>query len=154
MKPRIGVSACLLGETVRYDGSHRREPAVADVLARRADLAPVCPEMEAGLGVPREPIAFSEDGERLAGTMSGVDVTDRLRAAAKTLCADLMKQGLDGFVFKSRSPSCGIKGVPRGNRGLFARSLIDVFPGLPIADEEDLRDPSRLDEFWKNVSGR
>lgn len=124
---------------------------MADILAERADLAPVCPEMEAGLGVPREPIAFTEDGKRVTGVESGRDVTDLLNTFAERRCADLGAVGLDGFVFKSRSPSCGIKGVPRGEKGLFARRVAAVFPDIPVADEEDLRDPRGLDEFWRKV---
>ncbi|ROR29543.1 DUF523 domain-containing protein [Inmirania thermothiophila] len=150
-RPRIGVSACLLGETVRYDGGHRRDPVVAEVLARTFDLVPLCPEVAAGLGVPRPPVHLV--GAAHAPRAVGVDdpardVTAALAAQAET---EILTT-LDGVILKARSPSCGIASTPihdaRGNvhalgAGVFARALRRARPLLPMAEAERLADPGR-----------
>lgn len=151
VKPRIAVSACLLGEKVRYDGGDKREPCVAEVLALRAELLPVCPEVEAGLGVPRPPIGFTPE-KRLTILETGRDITAAMQRSAEALCAALEKDGVRAFVFKARSPSCGLKDVPAAGRGLFAEVFTRRNPGLPVADEEELRDPARLEEFLREAS--
>jgi uncharacterized protein YbbK (DUF523 family) len=158
---RIGVSSCLLGNEVRWDGGHRREPAVAR-LARLFALVPVCPEVELGLGTPRPPIHLErrQGAIRLLEPAGGRDLTAAMRRWARGRLAEL--EGLSGFVLKSRSPSCGLEGVdlwpvrPGGapapaGRGLFAEALRGRWPDLPVAEEEDLRDPRARRRFLEQV---
>jgi uncharacterized protein YbgA (DUF1722 family)/uncharacterized protein YbbK (DUF523 family) len=131
---RVGVSACLLGEPVRYDGGHKRDAFLTGVLARHVEWVPVCPEVELGLGVPRPPIDLVDvDGAtRLLVATTGEDLTDRMRAYAAWRAMGLASLELDGYVLKSKSPSCG-----RG-RGLFAEALAEAMPQLPMEDEARL----------------
>jgi len=158
---RIGVSACLLGERVRWDGGHRRSAPTAR-LARLATLVPVCPEVEAGTGTPRPPIQLARIGAatRLREVESGRDHTRRMRAWAETRVAALAGLGLSGFVLKSGSPSCGLAGVEvagargaaaRRGVGLFAAALRRRLPGLPLVEERQLEDPLRRDRFLAEV---
>jgi uncharacterized protein YbbK (DUF523 family)/predicted RNA-binding protein with PUA-like domain len=161
---RVGVSACLLGQEVRWDGGHKRNGWIAADLAKRVVLVPVCPEVEIGLGVPRPPIRLRSDGEggvRLLEPSSGRDLSRRMeRFAARRLQA-LEAAGLSGYVLKARSPSCGKEGVdlfgPGGGpprktgRGLFAAALLRRLPDLPVEEEERLRDPRARREFLERV---
>ncbi|MBF0496332.1 MAG: DUF523 domain-containing protein, partial [Deltaproteobacteria bacterium] len=106
---KIGVSACLLGEQVRYDGGHRRNPFIADTLGQFVQFVPVCPEAECGFGVPRETMRLVGDPEapRLVTTQTGQDHTNRMRAWTEHRVAELGGDDLSGFIFKSGSPSCG-----------------------------------------------
>ncbi|MEK7703841.1 MAG: DUF523 domain-containing protein [Myxococcota bacterium] len=162
-RPRIGVSQCLLGDPVRYDGGHRRSECVADLLARRCDLVPVCPEVELGLGVPRETIQLVRLGERvhLMGTGTGIDHTDAMEQYAQRRVRELVQLGLSGFVFKRDSPSCGVSTVrvldPHGTvttngRGLFAVALLQALPHLPITEEDALFGPGACDDFLARVA--
>jgi uncharacterized protein YbbK (DUF523 family) len=139
---RIAVSSCLLGEKVRWDGGDKREPAVADVLAREFEIVAVCPEVEIGLGVPREPVDVALG--RLVGKTSGTDHTDAMRALAAARAIELGRR-ISGWVFKSASPSCGL------DRGVFATAVVAVLPGLPVAEETSLRDPEALVSFVARV---
>lgn len=153
---RLGVSACLLGERVRWDGGDRREALVVEGLARHVELAPVCPEVGVGMGVPREPVQLvrAPAGARLRGVTSGRDWTDALDAWARATLRDLEATGpLAGFVLKARSPSCGLEvpvfdeaGAPAdAGAGRFARAVVAL--GLPVIDEVGLADPARRDDF-------
>lgn len=163
-RPRVGVSACLLGERVRYDGGHKRDRRVIDLLGPLVEFVPVCPEMEIGLGTPRPPIRLVDGGRggvRLEEPSSGRDLTGRMTRFAGRRTADLATAGLDGFVLKADSPSCGpgrVKVWPRRGgrparrgRGLFAEALARRLPGLPVADEESLRTPRARREFLARV---
>jgi len=159
--PRVGVSACLLGQEVRWDGGHRRDDWIATVLGPRVTFVPVCPEVEVGLGVPRPPIRLEDDGRggvRLVDTASGADLTDRMRRFAEARVEALAGEHLAGFVLKARSPSCGPAGVAVGDRpegrGLFAEALLRRFPDLPVEDETRLADPAVREEFLHRVLGR
>ncbi len=168
-RPRVGISACLLGERVRYDGGHKLDPYLRDELGKLVEWVPVCPEAECGLGVPREamrlvaregtvpdpPEAETVPTPRLVTRATGVDHTERMLSwAAKRLDA-LAREGLAGFVLKARSPSCGMcveicdaKGKPCGSgRGLWARALAERFPAMPIEEDERLRAPRVRAEF-------
>jgi uncharacterized protein YbbK (DUF523 family) len=168
VKPRVGISRCLLGDDVRYDGTNRRS-AVVDVLAAFVEWVAVCPEVEVGMGVPREPIQLVRDAGgvrvgrevvRLRGVQSGEDWTDRMDRWVSGRVAELRELRISGFVLKARSPSCGPSGVlvhddlgeatPIG-RGLFAEALAAVMPGLPIIDEEALDDPRAREQFLQDV---
>lgn len=155
---RLGVSPCLLGEKVRYDGTDARDPFLAGVLARYVERVPICPEVEIGLPTPRPPIQLVGDpaAPRVLGQEDAtVDVTDALiRLAGKTPL-------LDGFVFKSRSPSCGLgdakisrrHGGPirRKGTGLFALELKRAHPRLPVIDEIGLGHPERRENFLERL---
>jgi uncharacterized protein YbgA (DUF1722 family)/uncharacterized protein YbbK (DUF523 family) len=155
---RIGVSSCLLGEEVRFDGGHKRDRYLTDTLAAHVEWVPVCPEVEFGLGTPREPIHLIRIGDeiRLRTVRSGADLTARMRAYARARVAALEREDLSGYLLKNNSPSCGMervrvhqaKGPPRKDgRGLFASALIERFPDLPVEEEGRLSDP-RLRENW------
>ncbi|WP_433327747.1 YbgA family protein [Spirillospora sp. CA-294931] len=159
-RPRVAVSSCLLGEPVRYNGGHSRDRFLTDTLDRHVDWVRVCPEMEAGLGAPRETVRLesAQDGPRLRTSKTGVDLTDRMTALATERAADL---AVDGYVFKAKSPTCGIHGVPvhagegrppeRRNRGMFAGIVIDAHPLLPVEDEGRLRDAVLREEFAERI---
>ncbi len=155
---RIGVSACLLGEKVRFDGGHKEDRYLTQTLGRHFEWVPVCPEVELGLGTPRETIRLERDGGevRMIVPKSGLDLTGPMREYARARVEKLAQEDLGGYVLKSNSPSCGLlrvrvygaDGVPsRSGRGLFAEALAARFPNLPIEEEGRLCDP-RLRENW------
>lgn len=156
---KIGISACLLGQPVRYDGGHKLDPFLADTLGRFVTFVPVCPETECGLGVPREVMRLVGDpaSPRLVTSHTGVDLTDRMAQWAAQRVEELAKEDLCGFIFKSRSPSSGMErvkvypetgGIPvKRGVGLFARAFMERFPLLPVEDEGRLHDPM-LRENW------
>jgi uncharacterized protein YbbK (DUF523 family) len=166
LKPRIGVSSCLLGERVRYDGEHKRA-AWLEALTPQVEWVPVCPEVEIGMGTPREPIHLvaRPDGVvsmdqrvRLVGVTSGEDWTARMHDWARDRARALAALDLSGYVFKARSPSCGIDGVvvhagdaERQGRGLFAQALIEALPDLPVTDEASLIDEAARRRFLERV---
>jgi uncharacterized protein YbgA (DUF1722 family)/uncharacterized protein YbbK (DUF523 family) len=161
---RIGISACLLGERVRFDGGHKRDGFLAGTLASLVEFVPVCPEVELGLPVPRETLRLvrAEDGVRLVAPASGTDHTDAMRAFARRRCAELAQQGLAGFVLKKDSPTCGMErvklydahGVPaREARGLFAEALLASDAWLPVEEEGRLSDPRLRENFFDRVFG-
>ena len=152
---KIAVSACLMGEPVRYDGGHRRHDFVARELAFRFDLVALCPEVEAGLGVPRPTIQLvAGSGGRRA---LGVDDPQRDVSRALREYAVAKAESLDrvcGCVLKSRSPSCGLHAPvqPRGESpGVFARAMLEKWPGLPIVEDEMLDDEAGQRDFIARV---
>ncbi len=156
---RVGISACLLGETVRFDGGHKRDSFLTDTFGRYVEWVPVCPEVEIGLGTPRESIRLvsADRSTRLVGTRSGADHTLAMRQYARRRVTELGRADLDGYVLKKDSPSCGLhrvrvygaEGSPpaRDGRGLFAEELARRLPELPVEEEGRLSDP-RLRENW------
>ncbi|HKA61696.1 MAG TPA: DUF523 and DUF1722 domain-containing protein [Methylomirabilota bacterium] len=156
---RIGISSCLLGEEVRYDGGHQKDTYLTEVLGRHVTWVPVCPELEVGMGVPREPIRLvgNAAGPRLLGLTSGTDHTDRMNAFARRRAQELARRGLSGYVLKRGSPSCGLEQVKlyrdehaapeRAGVGLFARVLRETLPLLPLEEEGRLADARRRDGF-------
>ncbi len=162
MNIRIGVSRCLLGEPVRYDGQHKQDHFLTDTLGRLVEFVGVCPEVECGLGVPREPVRLVGDPAhpRLVGTRSGADHTERMRSWAARRVRALEGEVLCGFIFKSRSPSSGMKNVKVYNEkgavigkapGLFAQAFQEHFPNLPCEDEGRLNDPELRENFIERV---
>lgn len=151
LRPTIAVSACLIGEPVRYDGGDKRDRWIAECLAEHVDLVAICPEVAVGLGTPRPPIRLVRDARdtRAIGD-GGIDPTDALRAYAAEQARALGQ--IDGYVFKSRSPSCGLSGLdvfdPSGRlighdgQGIYARSIRQRMGDLPVTDERHLADPS------------
>ena len=158
---RIAVSACLLGQPVRYDGTDRNHPAAA-ALARRFELVPICPEVEIGLGVPRPPIRLLSGGQ-VVDTSTNGDLTARLVALAGGRAVELSQLRVSGVVLKHKSPSCGLTGVrvfdtidaeaPRSSDGVgvFSRALLSLLPELPRAQECDLDAPDAIDAFALRV---
>ncbi len=159
---RIAVSACLLGERVRYDGDTKPHVWVRDDLSRLAELVPLCPETDLGMGVPREPVDLIGDpaAPRMVGVKSGEDWTERMNAWCRRRIVELMAEGLDGIVLKSRSPSCGVDSTPvypernadpsYGN-GLFALALREMCPDLSIIEDEGLDDTTARDAFLERA---
>jgi uncharacterized protein YbgA (DUF1722 family)/uncharacterized protein YbbK (DUF523 family) len=161
-KIRLGISTCLLGENVRFDGGHKLDRYLTDTLGHYVEYLPVCPEVECGLGTPREPLRLVGDREnpRLITSRSNKDQTDRMMGWAETRVAQLEKEDLCGFIFKSGSPSSGMErvkvyglnGVPaKVGVGLFARIFRDHFPLLPVEDEGRLHDPILRENFIERI---
>jgi uncharacterized protein YbgA (DUF1722 family)/uncharacterized protein YbbK (DUF523 family) len=161
-KIRLGISACLLGQQVRYDGGHKWDRFLTDTLGKYVEFVPVCPEVECGLGVPREAMRLVGDAHnpRLVTVRSGVDHTDRMLHWAHTRVVELEKAELCGFVFKSDSPSSGMERVkvygPSGSPvktgvGLFARAFMEHFPLLPVEEEGRLHDPVLRENFIEAI---
>jgi uncharacterized protein YbgA (DUF1722 family)/uncharacterized protein YbbK (DUF523 family) len=159
---RLGISSCLLGESVRYDGGHKRDAFLTGTFGPFVDWVPVCPEVECGLGTPRESMRLVRvDGSvRLLTVKTVVDLTDQLETYAQRRVAELEWQNLSGYVLKKDSPSCGLARVKiygAGNlsdesgRGLFASRLVERFPNLPVEEEGRLSDPRVRDNFVERV---
>ena len=161
-KIRIGVSKCLLGEPVRYDGQHKHDHFITDTLGRYFDYVGVCPEVECGLGVPRESMRLAGDPAqpRLVTTRTCIDHTERMQTWVTRRVRELEKEDLHGFIFKSRSPSSGMEKVKVYNEkggisgqapGLFAGAFMGHFPTLPCEDEGRLNDPDLRENFIERV---
>ncbi len=159
---RIGISSCLLGQKVRFDGGHKRDVFLVETFGKFVEWVPLCPEVEIGLGTPREAIRLVRDagGVRLIGVKSAADHTDRMRGWAVHRADLLARETLDGYILKKDSPSCGMErvkvytpgGVPsRDGRGLFAEALIARLPLLPVEEEGRLSDPRLRDHFVERV---
>lgn len=159
------MSACLLGQEVRYDGRHKLAPLLVEIWSRHLELVPVCPEMELGLGVPREPIELRARGDgavRLVGVDSARDLTEAMLRLSRKRVRGLAQLGLDGYVFKSDSPSCGLRRVPvrveasrnrpvRRGHGLFAGALCRQLPLLPVEESEQLEDERIREQFVAQI---
>jgi len=161
---RLGISRCLLGDEVRFDGGHKQDPFLTDVLGRYVEWVPVCPEVEAGLGTPREAMRLVGNPRhpRLVTIKSDTDHTKSLVAMTSLRLDELKKLELSGYVFKKNSPSCGIErvriynehGMPsRNGVGLFAQAFIREFPLIPVEEEGRLCDPSLRENFIERVFG-
>ena len=159
---RLGISRCLLGEEVRFDGGHKRDNFLTEVLGRYVEWVPVCPEVEAGLGTPREAMKLVGDHQdpRLVTIKSGTDHTRALETMTTSRIEELNELDLSGYVFKKGSPSCGIERVriyneheklSRNGVGLFARAFIEQFPLIPVEDEGRLCDPTLRENFIERV---
>ncbi|MGD9728723.1 MAG: YbgA family protein [Nitrospiraceae bacterium] len=158
---RIGISRCLLGDKVRYDGGHKRDGFLTDLLGRYVEWVPVCPEVEAGMGIPREPIHLvGNPRDPRLETIRGADVTGIMTTFSERRLHDLEALELSGFVFKKGSPSCGIERVRVLNRqgmpgvngvGLFARAFIEHFPLIPVEEEGRLCDPVLRENFIERL---
>lgn len=159
---RLGISRCLLGDEVRFDGGHKRDNFLTDVLGLHVKWVPVCPEVEAGLGIPREAMRLvgAPQFPRLVTIKNGIDHTHALETMATNRIGELKKLDLSGYVFKKGSPSCGIEQVriynehgisSRNGIGLFARAFIEQFPLIPIEEEGRLCDPTLRENFIERV---
>ena len=178
-RPRIGISRCLLGDEVRYDGGHKRDPFLVSTFGRFVEWVPVCPEVEVGMGTPREPIQLVASGDgapsgaqpvRLIGVKSRQDWTAPMTRFASSRVRELKSADLAGYVLKKDSPSCGLERVrvhdpfdslrslragggrvTRTGRGLFAEALVSALPNLPIEEEGRLNDPALRENFVERV---
>jgi uncharacterized protein YbgA (DUF1722 family)/uncharacterized protein YbbK (DUF523 family) len=161
-KIRLGISECLLGHQVRYDGGHKWDRFLTDTLGQHVEYVPVCPEEACGLGTPREAMRLvgSPEAPRLVTIRSGVDMTGRMLSWAKKRVAELEKEDLCGFIFKSDSPSSGMervkvyneKGMPeKKGVGLFARAFMEHFPLIPVEEDGRLHDPKLRENFVESV---
>ncbi|TLM69352.1 MAG: DUF523 and DUF1722 domain-containing protein [Deltaproteobacteria bacterium] len=162
-KIRIGISSCLLGEMVRYDGGHQLDRYLRDTLGNWFEYVGVCPEVELGLPTPREALRLvtgEEGGVRLVFARSGEDITGRMQAWAERRVAELESEELCGFIFKAKSPSSGMErvklydrnGVPaKKGVGMFARAFMAHFPDLPVEEDGRLHDPALRENFIERV---
>ena len=159
---RIGISSCLLGNGVRFDGGHKKDSFLTGTFGRFVEWVPVCPEVECGLGTPRESMRLvSVDGRvRLLTGKTGIDHTDRMANYSARRVRELTSDELCGFVLKKDSPSCGMERVKiygtggvavKSGRGIFAAQLVDRFPSLPVQEEGRLSDPSLRENFVERV---
>jgi uncharacterized protein YbgA (DUF1722 family)/uncharacterized protein YbbK (DUF523 family) len=161
-KIKLGISTCLLGENVRYDGGHKLDRFLTDTLGQYVAYVPVCPEVECGLPIPRESMHLEGDPEspRLVTLRTKQDMTERMVSWAKKRVVELEKEGLYGFIFKSDSPSSGMervrvyneKGMPvKKGVGMFARIFMEHYPLLPVEDEGRLHDPKLRENFIERI---
>jgi uncharacterized protein YbgA (DUF1722 family)/uncharacterized protein YbbK (DUF523 family) len=159
---RIGISACLLGEPVRFDGGHKRDAFLTETFGRFVEWVPVCPEVECGFDTPREAMRLVriEQGLRLLTVKTGIDLTEQMEHFSRSRVSALVRDDLSGYVLKKDSPSCGLDRVKvydgpgspvRCGRGLFAAALVEAFPHLPVEEEGRLADPRLRDNFVDRV---
>jgi uncharacterized protein YbgA (DUF1722 family)/uncharacterized protein YbbK (DUF523 family) len=159
---RLGISTCLLGENVRYDGGHKLDHYLTETLGQYVEYVPVCPEVECGLGTPRESMRLEGHPEnpRLVTTRTHIDHTDHMIKWAEGRARCLEKENLFGFIFKSRSPSSGMervrvyneKGMPSmTGRGVFAGVFMEHFPRVPVEDDGRLHDPKIRENFIERL---
>lgn len=160
---RLGISACLLGQEVRFDGGHKRDPFLMNVLGAHVQWVPVCPEVEMGLGTPRETLRLVRVGgsTRMVTTRTSVDHTDGMQAWSARRLDELAREDLSGYVLKKDSPSCGMErvklydgagGMPaRTGRGLFAEALLARLPLLPVEEEGRLGDARLRENFVERI---
>ena len=162
-RPRLGISACLLGDQVRFDGGHKRDPFLVEILSPHVCWVRVCPEVEVGMGTPRETLRLErrdDGGIRMVTTRTGIDHTAAMSAWARKRLTELEREQLSGYVLKKDSPSCGmervkvfgVSGMPeRTGRGIFADALLQRFPNLPVEEEGRLMDPRLRENFIERV---
>ncbi len=170
----MGISSCLLGNRVRYDGQHKYDHYIVETLGEYFEYIPVCPEVECGLSVPREAMRLvgSPEKPRLVTIKSGIDYTEKMKRWGEELLTGIENKGLCGFIFKSKSPSSGMErikvypekgGIPQKNgRGIFAAMFMEQFPLIPVEDDGRLHDPILRENFiervfayrrWKDMTG-
>jgi uncharacterized protein YbgA (DUF1722 family)/uncharacterized protein YbbK (DUF523 family) len=161
-KIKLGISTCLLGENVRYDGGNKLDRFLTDILGQYVQYVPVCPEVECGLPIPRESMHLEGDprSPRLVTSRTKHDMTKRMVRWANKRVVKLEKENLYGFIFKSNSPSSGMervrvydeKGDPvKQGVGIFAKIFMDHFPLHPVEDEERLHDPKLRENFIERI---
>jgi uncharacterized protein YbgA (DUF1722 family)/uncharacterized protein YbbK (DUF523 family) len=159
---RLGISACLLGQKVRYDGGHKRDSFLTEIFGPFVEWVPVCPELEIGMGVPREPVRLTGHADRasMIADRSGKDWTAAMRRFSAGRAEELKRLNLSGYVLKKDSPSCGMErvkiyspkgGATRDGRGLFAAALMNELPLTPVEEEGRLNDPVLRENFIERV---
>lgn len=161
-KIKVGISTCLLGQPVRYDGGHQRDRYLINTLGQYIEYVPVCPEVECGLGTPREAMRLvgNPESPRLVTRKTGVDHTEKMIRWAKKRVKKLEKEELCGFIFKSKSPSSGMsrvkvyndQGMPaQTGVGMFARVFMDHFPLIPVEEDGRMHDPGIRENFIERI---
>jgi uncharacterized protein YbgA (DUF1722 family)/uncharacterized protein YbbK (DUF523 family) len=161
-KPKIGVSACLLGAKVRFDGGHKRDRFLTDLFGRFVEWVTVCPEVEIGMGVPRETVRLVGTSlqPKMIAEKTGRDWTGDMQKFSAQSITQLARQDLSGYIFKKSSPSCGMERVKiyhkagppsRRGRGLFAAAIINRLPLLPVEEEGRLNDLGLRENFIERV---
>lgn len=161
-KIKVGISSCLLGKKVRYDGEHKQDRYITDTLGKYFEYVSVCPEVECGLPVPREAMRLigSPENPRLVTIKTGIDHTDKMLKWSEKRLDELEKEDLCGFIFKSKSPSSGMQGVKvysqngkpeKKGVGIFAATFMKRFPLLPVEDEGRLNNPVIRENFIERV---
>ncbi len=163
---RIGISSCLIGNNVRYNGGHLSDSFINNALERYVEWVPVCPEVEAGMGVPREEVRLvgTAENPQMLGSRSKTDHTNQMLSWASERVVSLSQEHLDGFILTANSPSCGLfrvkvysskGGAPaRNGMGIFARSLSLNYPDLPIEENGRLHDPRIRENFVERIFTR
>ncbi len=163
----VGISACVLGQGVRFDGGHKLDRFIRDTLGAYVRFVPVCPEVEMGLGVPRETLRLARGGDdeggavRLVAPRSGTDHTERMESFARMRVMQLGKENLCGYILQNGSPSCGMERVrvyskpgvapARNGRGLFAQELMRQLPNLPVEEDGRLNDAGLRENFVERI---
>jgi uncharacterized protein YbgA (DUF1722 family)/uncharacterized protein YbbK (DUF523 family) len=159
---KVGVSSCLLGNPVRWNGGHTRDSFIVDTLGQYVEFVPVCPEVECGLGVPRETLRLvgNPENPRLVTSRSNVDYTEQMQQWAARRLQALAKEDLCGFIFKKDSPSSGMarvkvyteQGMPQKTGvGMFAKAFMQAFPLVPVEEEGRLNDPKLRENFIEQI---
>src|SRR5262245_55281556 len=161
-KPKLGISACLLGQKVRFDGGDKRDCFLTDTFGLHVEWIPICPELEIGMGVPREPVRLvgNASDPKMIAERSGKDWTSPMHRFTVQRVRTLKELELSGYVFKKDSPSCGVgrvrvynwDGIPnRVGRGLFASAVMRELPLLPVEEEGRLNDPTLRENFVERI---
>ena len=161
-KIKLGVSTCLTGEKVRYDGGHKMDRYIMDTLGQFFEFVPVCPEVEVGMSIPREALRLVGDpaDPKLITVKTKIDYTDRMKAWAEKRLKELESENLCGYIFKSKSPSSGLfrvkvysdKGMPfHAGTGIFAKAFTVHFPLLPVEEEGRLNDLPLRENFIERI---
>ena len=159
---KLGISACLLGRNVRYDGNHKQDHLLIDAMYRYIEFVPICPEVECGFGTPREPFILVGDprAPRLITTETKKDYTQKMSDWSRQRVMDLEKENLWGFIFKSKSPSCGMQRVKvyaddsklvETGVGIFARVFMNRFPLIPVSEDRLLNDMKSREGFMELI---
>jgi uncharacterized protein YbbK (DUF523 family) len=161
-KPLVGISACLMGEHVRYDGGHKLDRRLRDILGKSVEMLPICPETECGLGIPREPMQLEEIHGviHLKTCNTGTDLTHKMQTWINNRLNELVQLKLCGVILKTKSPSCGLRRVdvflPDGSvrhngTGLFALRFKERFPRIPLEDESYLQKDLIYKDFIEKI---
>ena len=163
-KPRIGISSCLLGDEVRYDGASKWHRVIVEIIGPQVEWIPLCPEVEVGMGIPREQVNLigSAESPSLVAVGTGTNWSQQMKTFSRQKIQTLKRQGLNGYIFKSASPSCGLKEIKvfenklldqwvSSGTGMFVREFLRVFPDLPVADEEELTTERQAVEFIERI---
>lgn len=155
-KNKVGISSCLLGENVRYDGGNKLDPFLKDTFGKIVEWVPVCPEAECGLGVPREAMHLTgvPESPRLVTKDTNVDHTEKMLKWAEIKLKQLKNEKLCGFIFKSNSPNCGLNNVlSKKGIGIFAKAFIEYFKTIPVEDNDRLQDDTIRLDFIRKIHG-
>ncbi|MCD4708280.1 MAG: DUF523 domain-containing protein [Candidatus Sabulitectum sp.] len=160
-KPLVGISSCLLGENVRYDGGNKLNTRLRDEMGRTVDFLPLCAEAESGMTIPREPMdLFYESGAVCLITLeTGLDMTGSITGWIESKLIDLAVLSICGFIFKAKSPSCALfsarvyrkSGMYPHGRGLFAGAFTERFPLIPVVEDVELLDGTQRSDFLEKV---